>query len=468
MTRRAVTSLESLSPLIATVDLAVLHACAWFVLGVAGPREWRANLHVYAHLLPLLSVAAIVCFSLCGLYRNWSLRPAVNLVAALLVAEWLYLTVWMSLSGWEPSWAIARSAIIGSAVVQFSGLVVVRLLIRDVVRSHRPVERGVIVAGDASRAEALRQKFASISTQWLRVEACLAPAEFLALDDDEVRWDTVLVDEKVDEKTPVLRRASRLGKTALLVPGLFELWMLGAHTVEVDDLLTVRLSSPHLRPEQRSIKRLIDVAGALALLFATSPVLALACVLVKLTSRGPALYRQTRVGANGRTYCLWKVRTMVENAERETGPVLATKADARVTPVGRYLRATRIDELPQLFNVLVGEMSLVGPRPERPEFVRVLKERLPGYEFRLAVKPGITGLAQVYGRYSTAPQAKLRFDLMYIYGYSLLLDMKILCKTVLTVLQPGQAEGWSAVSEDEERGGDWAQELLGSTPVVPE
>lgn len=467
MTRRAVTSLESSSPLIAAVDLAALHACAWFVLGVAEPQERRANLHVYAHLLPLLSVAAVVCFSVCGLYRNWSRRPAVNLIAALLVGEWLYLTVWMSLVGWEPRWAIARSAIAGAAAVQFAGLAVVRLMIRDVVRSHRQIERGVIVAGDTSRAEALRYKLADASAQWLRLEAWLTPAQFLTLRDEEIRWDTVLVDEKADKKTQVLRRASRMGKTALLVPGLFELWMLGARTVEVDDLLMVRLSSPHLRPEQRSVKRLIDVAGALTLLAAASPVLALVAVLVKITSRGPVLYRQTRVGANGCEYSLWKLRTMVDGAERETGPVLAAKADARVTTVGRYLRASRIDELPQLFNVLMGEMSLVGPRPERPQFVGLLKERLPGYEFRLAVKPGITGLAQVYGRYSTAPQSKLRFDLMYIYDYSLLLDLQILFKTVLTVLQPGHAEGWSAATGAEEPGGDWAKELLGHTPMTP-
>jgi exopolysaccharide biosynthesis polyprenyl glycosylphosphotransferase len=445
----------------------VLHACAWFVLGVAEPEERRANLHVYAHLLPLLSVAAVVCFSVCGLYRNWSRRAAVNMIAALLVGEWLYVTVWMSLIGWEPRWAIARGAIAGCAAFQFAGLAVVRLTIRDRVRSHRRAERGVIVAADTSRAELLRQKLAHASTQWLRLEECLTPTEFLTLRDEEIRWDMVLVDEKAGEKTQVLRRASQLGKTALLVPGLFELWMLGAHTIEVDDMLMVRLSSPHLRAELRSIKRLIDVAGALVLLIVTSPVLALAAVLVRLTSRGPVLYRQTRVGANGREYSLWKLRTMVDGAERETGPVLAAKTDARVTTVGRYLRASRIDELPQLFNVLMGEMSLVGPRPERPQFVRLLKERLPGYEFRLAVKPGITGLAQVYGRYSTAPPSKLRFDLMYIYDYSLLLDLQILFKTVLTVLQPGHAEGWSAAKGAEESGGDWAKELLGHAPVAP-
>lgn len=133
---------------------------------------------------------------------------------------------------------------------------------------------------------------------------------------------------------------------------------------------------------------------------------------------------------------------MVVNAEENTGPVLASSKDPRVTGIGRFLRATRVDELPQLINVLLADMSLIGPRPERPHFVRLFRDQLPGYEFRLAVKPGITGLAQIYGRYSTTPELKLRFDLLYIYNYSLLMDMRILLQTILTLLQTEQAEGF--------------------------
>jgi lipopolysaccharide/colanic/teichoic acid biosynthesis glycosyltransferase len=148
------------------------------------------------------------------------------------------------------------------------------------------------------------------------------------------------------------------------------------------------------------------------------------------------------VGADGKEYALYKFRTMVADAEQHTGPVLAASRDPRITEIGRFLRATRIDELPQLFNVLIGNMSLIGPRPERPHFVRILREQLPGYEFRLAVKPGITGLAQIYGRYSTTPELKLRFDLMYIYNYSLVMDIEILFKTLSIVFQPSHAEGF--------------------------
>jgi exopolysaccharide biosynthesis polyprenyl glycosylphosphotransferase len=224
--------------------------------------------------------------------------------------------------------------------------------------------------------------------------------------------------------------------------------------MEMDDVLMLHLAPPHLRPGQRSIKRLLDVGESLCLLILTAPIMAVAAILVRLSSPGPALFKQTRVGADGKEYTLYKFRTMIVDAEQNTGPVLAASKDPRITGTGHFLRATRIDELPQLFNVLIGNMSLIGPRPERPHFVRIFKDQLPGYEFRLAVKPGITGLAQIYGRYSTAPELKLRFDLMYVYNYSLVTDLQILFKTILIVLQPSHAEGFKEGAASRDRGSE--------------
>ena len=159
--------------------------------------------------------------------------------------------------------------------------------------------------------------------------------------------------------------------------------------------------------------------------------------LVRLTSEGPAIYRQTRVGRHGRPFTIYKFRTMVEDAERETGPVWAGRTDARVTPVGRWLRRLRLDEIPQMWNVLLGQMSLVGPRPERPYFVHQLAEQIPLYSRRHRVQPGITGLAQVQWRYDTDIEdvrQKLKYDLFYIETMSLGLDAKILFQTIRTAL----------------------------------
>ncbi len=178
------------------------------------------------------------------------------------------------------------------------------------------------------------------------------------------------------------------------------------------------------------VKRGTDFAAAGVLALLTAPVVALAAIAIKLTSRGPIFFRQRRVGEGGLEFVMWKLRTMADGAEEESGPVIASVGDRRVTPVGRLLRASRIDELPQLLNVLNGTMSLVGPRPERPEFVRRFAQEIPGYLERFQVKPGLTGLAQVNGEYHTSAAYKLKYDLAYIYNYSLILDLKIMAETI--------------------------------------
>ena len=173
--------------------------------------------------------------------------------------------------------------------------------------------------------------------------------------------------------------------------------------------------------------RVLDVVGSLAGLILASPVIVLAAVLIRITAGGPVLFRQERVGLRGRLFTLYKFRTMINDAEKQVGPVWASRNDERVTPVGRILRKMRFDELPQLFNILRGDMSLVGPRPERPFFVDRHKA-LQG--IRLAVKPGLTGLAQIRGFYDLKPAHKVKYDYLYIQNRSLLLNLYILLRTV--------------------------------------
>jgi exopolysaccharide biosynthesis polyprenyl glycosylphosphotransferase len=181
-------------------------------------------------------------------------------------------------------------------------------------------------------------------------------------------------------------------------------------------------------------KRAFDVAVSGAALLLLTPGLLLAALLVTGTSRGGVFYRQTRIGRDVRAFQLWKLRTMREGAEVETGAVLAVPDDPRVTSIGRTLRAARIDEIPQLWNVLRGDMSLVGPRPERPEFAERYAKTVSGYGLRHAARPGLTGLAQVSGEYSTEPEIKLRYDLAYMNNWSFGLDLAILLRTLPVVL----------------------------------
>jgi lipopolysaccharide/colanic/teichoic acid biosynthesis glycosyltransferase len=184
-------------------------------------------------------------------------------------------------------------------------------------------------------------------------------------------------------------------------------------------------------------KGAVDFVLAILLLVLTAPLVLTALILVRLTSRGPAIYAQTRLGRQGRPFTLYKLRTMAHDCERETGPRWATSNDPRITRIGRFLRSTHLDELPQLWNVLRGEMCLVGPRPERPEFVRQLERAIPLYRQRLLVRPGLTGLAQVQLPPDTdlaGVRRKLACDVYYIGHLSPGLDLRILLSTATGVL----------------------------------
>jgi lipopolysaccharide/colanic/teichoic acid biosynthesis glycosyltransferase len=191
------------------------------------------------------------------------------------------------------------------------------------------------------------------------------------------------------------------------------------------------------RPAPESFLRgVADFAFALALLAITLPLLVLAAVVIKLTSHGPVIYRQTRLGKNGRPYMLYKLRTMVNNSEAN-GACWSLPGDPRITRVGRFLRRSHLDELPQLWNVLMGDMSLIGPRPERPEFVPKLEQAIPHYRARLLVRPGLTGLAQVQLPADTdleSVRKKLAYDLWYLQHRNLGLDLRILLATGLKMV----------------------------------
>lgn len=200
---------------------------------------------------------------------------------------------------------------------------------------------------------------------------------------------------------------------------------------ELDGLPIVSLQSSPLYGWNSVFKRAFDLGFGSLILVMVSPLMALIALLIKLTSKGPVLYRQERVGMDGHTFEMLKFRTMKEDAESETGPVWAKENDSRRTSIGRFLRKTSLDELPQLFNVLKGEMSLVGPRPERPVFVEKFRNSIPSYALRHKIKAGMTGWAQVNGwRGNTSLEKRIEHDLYYIQNWSIGFDLRILFMTL--------------------------------------
>lgn len=218
-----------------------------------------------------------------------------------------------------------------------------------------------------------------------------------------------------------------------VVPELYEIFI-GTVDNLVSDIPLMELTRKPTPDWVVASKRAIDVLLAAVLLVLFSPVMLVAALAIKLTSPGSVFFRQERVGKDERPLEIIKFRTMIAEAEQVSGPVLAKPEDERITPVGRFLRRYRLDELPQLVNIFKGEMSFVGPRPEREFFVEEFKETIPGYRERFRVKPGVTGLAQVSGSYATTAENKLKYDLIYMYHQSLLMDLKILFETVRVVL----------------------------------
>lgn len=215
-----------------------------------------------------------------------------------------------------------------------------------------------------------------------------------------------------------------------LIPDLFQLLTLKARLEDLDGFPVISIDEPPLRGLMRIIKRIMDIMISAFLLVLLSPLMMVVAALIKLTSKGPVLYHQERMGLDGRKFIMHKFRTMVCDAEKMTGPVMCAPDDPRVTKVGRFLRKFSIDEFPQLINVLKGEMSFVGPRPERPVFIKDFRDRYPKYMLRHKVKSGITGWAQVHGlRQDTSIKKRIEYDFYYIQNWSIGLDLKIMWRT---------------------------------------
>ncbi len=243
------------------------------------------------------------------------------------------------------------------------------------------------------------------------------------------------------KKSDILYYAMKQKKSAYMIPNTNDLFIMKTSFTTVGDTMVLEVKPFELTTGQILAKRILDVAISSMLILATLPIMVATAMAIKLEDGGPFFFKQERVGQDHKPFSILKFRSMIINAEAKTGPVLAKSADSRITKVGKFIRRTRIDELPQLFNVLKGDMSLVGPRPEREYFAKKFEKENKWFYYRNSVKPGITGYAQVLGFYTTSADAKLKFDLYYIRHYSIWLDIVLLFRTVLVVLNKTQAEG---------------------------
>lgn len=414
------------------------------------------NFDAYLALAPVMTLVYLAAGYVYGLYEPertesvWSLSRAA--FSAITVGA--VLTAAISFFGGPRFFAFSRLVIlIGWAI----GIVLVagwRLAFMRVASIQWPEQR-VLIVGTGRLARELAAELQSRSRWGYRVVGLLAadgaaetsagnaadgPVVLGTVDDAsdlvaEHGIDRLIVVSPVELRDFIERLtvADEIDVRIDVVPELYEVFI-GTLDSVVADIPLMEITRTGTPQWYGAVKRMTDIVASVILIVLLAPVLLLSAIAVLLTMGWPVLYVQERSGRNLRPFRLLKLRTMVRDAERESGPVLASEDDARITPVGRFLRTYRLDELPQLFNILLGQMSFVGPRPERPYFTERFCAEIPGYRERFRIKPGVTGLAQVSGDYATTPERKLKYDLIYLYHQTLSMDLQIVVDTVRVVL----------------------------------
>ncbi|MBD8037776.1 sugar transferase [Solibacillus sp. A46] len=256
--------------------------------------------------------------------------------------------------------------------------------------------------------------------------------------------DYVVIGAKISNelKSQIIYEAIKNGKIVYVIPDFYDLLLSQSIITTIDDTMVMGVNPFGLTVSQKLIKRAYDIIVSLLALIILSPFFVVIMVIMKIKEpKGRIFYKQERLGQNNKEFMIYKFRSMVEGAEILTGPVLAGQNDPRITKFGHFIRKTRIDELPQFLNVLKGDMSVVGPRPEREFFIKQFEQEHSSYTYRSTVKPGITGYAQIMGKYTTSVEDKLRFDLFYIRNYSFVLDIIIQFRTVIVLMDKTKSEG---------------------------
>lgn len=228
---------------------------------------------------------------------------------------------------------------------------------------------------------------------------------------------------------------------AYTMPKISDVILRGSEQLHLFDTPILLTREYDLTMEERFFKRMIDLIFAILLFVITSPIMIITAIVVKLYDGGPVLYKQIRCTRDMKEFKILKFRSMRIDAEKDGVARLASKGDSRITPIGKFIRAVRIDELPQLINIIKGDMSFIGPRPERPEIIAQYLETMPEFIFRTRVRAGLAGYAQVYGKYNTTPYDKLKLDLFYINNYSVWLDLRLMLLTLKILLTPDSTEG---------------------------
>lgn len=395
----------------------------------------------YNGMLPLIWVLTALIFNINGLYSIGRKRFA-EIILSVGVSLFSVFVLVMFISLPVAAFDGLRFAIFLSTVISFLLLTLWRRFMWQVEHEIHSSQRVIIIGPEEQCIHIYRRMSQQPQLRYRLKYVCtdMSQANWQRAIDDV---DVVIVcpDIQHRNKSAILQYCLDKGKQAMLLPDTYAVLCSCVDLDKIDDipLLTPRDFAPSV--EVRSLKRLLDLVVAAIGFVCALPFMLGTAIAIKIWDLGPILYSQIRTGKNGREFRVYKFRTMRVDAEKYSGPQLSTENDPRITKLGRFLRAVRLDELPQIWNVLNGDMSIVGPRPERPFFVEQFQREIPAYKYRHNVKPGITGLAQVYGKYNTTPYDKLVYDLLYIQRCGIMLDLSIIIQTVKVLFTKSATEG---------------------------
>jgi len=412
------------------------------------PRHYLSE---YFRLIPFISILTIVILHFYDLYSNQLKKNMLDIFYSFIPASFIVVILSVSLSYFFQTYAVPRSVFIITVLVMIPLMILWRY-ISILLEKKISKPQTIVIIGEGKEVVTMLENIKTgtnggynlvgtiirkkLDTEKLKEFNFNIKTGFTNLISEikKLSPDMVFVSGKINEKykKEIFHESIIENWKISLLPGIYEIILAGSEMEQIGELPIYEIRKLN-ENGYCYIKRLFDIITASIGLIISLPLTIPAALVIKLESRGPIIFTQDRIGKNGNVFSLYKFRTMIKNAEKRTGPVLSDKNDSRVTKAGKILRKTRIDEIPQLYNVLKGDMSLIGPRPERPHFVDKYEEEIDNYKYRHQIMCGITGLAQVYGYYSSAPEEKLRLDLLYANKHNLFLDLKILLHTIKVV-----------------------------------
>jgi len=335
---------------------------------------------------------------------------------------------------------------LGMTVVQIVGVAFFSLVLTKIYDTMFPPRKLLLVYGDYEEsAHILGRKMAQLKEKYQIAEMINQSAGRNVLQDKiKQSQGVVLLDVDVSLRNQLIKYCYGAAIRVYVVPNISDIILSSAENIHFFDTPLLLARNSGLTIEQKLAKRIMDLVISGIGIIIASPFMLLTAIAIKLYDGGPVFFRQDRATIGGKVFSITKFRSMIVDAEKAGYSIPATDRDPRITPVGHFIRATRLDELPQLFDIFRGDMSIVGPRPERVEHVEKYTQEIPEFAYRLKVKGGLTGYAQIYGKYNTSAIDKLKLDLMYIENYSVLLDIKLILMTIKIMFMKESTEGFTA------------------------